>query len=107
MGLFLALISNSFLKKSGVAFIFSGLGIACIILTAGVSLFPFILPSSSNPVSSLTLWDATSSQYTLFLMLIAALIFTPIVLIYTAWVYRIMRGKLSVAKIKENSNAYY
>lgn len=107
VGLALSLIFNFVLKKSGLAFIFSGIGMAFIILTAGVSMFPFILPSSSSPNSSLTLWDATSSKYTLLLMLSAACIFTPIVLIYTSWVYKIMRGKLTVAKIKENSKAYY
>jgi len=105
--LFLSAMTNFALKKSGLAFIFSGIGIAGIILTAGVSLFPFVLPSSSSPVSSLTMWDATSSEYTLAAMLIAAVIFTPIVLTYTSWVYKIMRGKLTTAKIKENSQAYY
>lgn len=107
LGLVVSLLANSAFKKSGVAFIFSGIGIAGIILTAGVSMFPFVFPSSSSPSSSLTLWDATSSEHTLLLMLVAALIFTPIVLIYTSWVYKIMRGKLTTAKIKENSNAYY
>jgi cytochrome bd ubiquinol oxidase subunit II len=106
-GLILSLFSNFGLKKSGTAFIFSSIGIAGIILTAGVSLFPFILPSSSSPNSSLTVWDATSSAHSLFLMLIAALIFTPIILVYTSWVYKIMRGKLTTAKIKENSGSYY
>jgi cytochrome d ubiquinol oxidase subunit II len=95
------------LNKHGFAFITSAISIAGIILTAGVSLFPFILPSSSALNSSLTLWDATSTQHTLLLMLVAALIFTPIVLIYTSWVYKIMRGKLTVAKIEENSKSYY
>ena len=106
VGLVLSLILN-YKNKFGTAFIFSGLGIGGIILTAGASMFPFIMPSSSNPVSSLTVWDATSSQHTLLLMLIAAVIFTPIVLIYTSWVYKIMRGKLTVAKIEENSNSMY
>lgn len=105
--LIISLLTNLILKKSGIAFIFSGMGMAFIILTAGVSLFPFILPSNSVLNSSLTVWDATSSQHTLLLMLIAALIFTPIILIYTSWVYKIMQGKLTTAKIKENSNAYY
>lgn len=95
-------------KKSYIkAFIFSAIGMAGVILTAGVSLFPFILPSNSNPNSSLTVWDATSSEHTLFLMLIAAIVFTPIVLIYTSWVYKIMRGKLTTAKIEENSKSLY
>lgn len=106
-GLIISLIGNFGLKKSGIAFIFSGIGMAGIILTAGVSMFPFILPSSSSPSSSLTLWDATSSAHTLLLMLIAAVIFTPLILIYTSWVYKIMRGKVTVAKIKEDSHSYY
>lgn len=91
----------------GRAFIFSSVGMAGVILTAAVSIFPFVLPSSSSPSSSLTVWDATSSKHTLELMLIAALVFAPIVLTYTSWVYKIMRGKLTAAKIEENSKAYY
>jgi cytochrome d ubiquinol oxidase subunit II len=70
-------------------------------------MFPFILPSSTDPRSSLTAWDATSSEHTLLLMLVAAIIFTPIVLTYTSWVYKIMRGKLTTARIEENSNSMY
>ncbi len=106
VGLIGSMIFNS-KYKSGTAFVFSGIGIAGIILTAGASIFPFILPSSSVPGSSLTVWDATSSEHTLLLMLIAALIFTPIVLTYTSWVYKIMRGKLTTARIEENSRSMY
>lgn len=94
-------------NRPGIGFICSSLGIAGVIFTVGVSMFPFIIPSSSEPQSSLTVWDATSSEHTLLLMLIAALIFTPIVLTYTSWVYRIMRGKLTTAKIEENSKSLY
>jgi cytochrome bd ubiquinol oxidase subunit II len=106
LGLIVSIITNN-KNKSGIAFISSSIGMAGIILTAAVSMFPFIMPSSSVPTSSLTMWDATSSQHTLFLMLIAALIFTPIVLIYTSWVYKIMNGKLTAAKIEENSKSFY
>ncbi len=105
-GLFLSMLLNA-KDKSGTAFVFSGIGMAGIILTAGVSMFPFIIPSTTYPVSSLTAWDATSSEHTLLLMLVAALIFTPIVLTYTSWVYRIMRGKLTIARIEENSKSMY
>lgn len=105
-GLILSIVFNN-KNKSGTAFIFSGVGIAGIILTAGASLFPFILPSSTYPNSSLTMWDATSSEHTLLLMLVAALIWTPIMLVYTGWVYRIMRGKLTAARIEENSKSMY
>lgn len=106
VGLILSIVFNSKLK-SGIAFIFSGLGMAGIILTAGVSMFPFILPSSTNPQSSLTAWDATSSPLTLGWMLCVALVFTPLILVYTSWVYKIMRGKLTTARIEENSKSMY
>jgi cytochrome bd ubiquinol oxidase subunit II len=94
---FIGIIGSIIYSKKdrfGLAFIASSISMACIILTAGVAMFPFIIPSSSNPVSSLTVWDATSSKHTLFLMLIAVIIFTPLILIYTSWVYKIMRGTI-------------
>ncbi|MGV3278610.1 cytochrome d ubiquinol oxidase subunit II [Rickettsiales bacterium LUAb2] len=94
-------------NRFGFAFISSGFSMFGVICTAGFALFPFILPSISNPVSSLTVWDATSSKYTLLVMLVAALIFTPIILAYTSWVYRIMRGKVTEEKINNNSKMLY
>lgn len=93
--------------RCGTAFISSGLMLAAIIGTAGVSLFPFLIPSSLAPDVSLTIWDATSSRGTLFIMLIAALIFVPIILAYTAWVYSVLRGKVTAAYIRENSKEMY
>ncbi|MBC7750778.1 MAG: cytochrome d ubiquinol oxidase subunit II [Candidatus Saccharibacteria bacterium] len=93
--------------KTFAAFWFSGLGLAGVIGTAGVSMFPFLMPSSSDFKSSLTAWDATSSHLTLFVMLIAALIFVPIILIYTRWAYAVMRGKVTAAYIRENSHSTY
>jgi len=87
--------------KPGFAFIGSALASAATICTAGFSAFPFLLPSSSHPSSSLTVWDASSSQGTLLNMLIAAVIFVPIVLLYTAWVFRILRGKVSLKSLHE------
>ena len=72
---------------------------AGIIGTAGVSLFPFLLPSSSNPDASLIVWDSSSSLLTLQIMLAATIIFLPIVLLYTSWVYYVMRGPVTVAGI--------
>jgi cytochrome d ubiquinol oxidase subunit II len=88
------------------AFIASSLAIFGIIATAGLTLFPFLLPSSVNPAVSLTVWDASSSQLTLFIMLIATVIFLPIILIYTSWVYRVMRGPVTAASLGRNPNAY-
>jgi len=93
--------------KTLTAFIGSSLACLSVILTAGVALFPFILPSSELPKASLTAWDATSSFVTLNVMLWAAVIFTPIVLAYTAWAYRVMAGKVTREYIVANDKALY
>ena len=77
-----------------------------IISTAGLSMFPFILPSSINPQSSLTVWNASSSHLTLFIMLICTAVFLPLILIYTAWVYRVLWGRTSTAALKTNPDLY-
>jgi len=89
-----------------VAVLFSGLSVAGVVATAGVSMFPFILPSSLAPAMSLTVWDASSSRATLLLMLVATLIFIPIILLYTAFVYRVLRGRVSAAQIEGETNSY-
>lgn len=94
-------------KRSGLAFIASSIAEFGIIFTAGVSLFPFVMPSSSDPTSSLTLWDCVSSAKTLGIMFWVALIMTPIILAYTSWAYRVMRGKVTVAYIKANDHSTY
>jgi cytochrome d ubiquinol oxidase subunit II len=90
-----------------IVFTVSALGIAGVIGSMGVSLFPFLLPSSSHPGSSLTVWDASSSHRTLGIMLIAVIIFLPIVLAYTSWVYRVMRGPVTSAYIEANRDTSY
>ena len=92
-GAFMVLLTAS-LGNSKLAFICSSLSIIGIISTVGVSLFPVILPSYSNPSSSLLVWDASSSSLTLLIMLFAVIIFLPLILIYTSWVYYALRGKV-------------
>ena len=93
--------------KTLLAFVGSSLACLSVILTAGVALFPFILPSSSMPNASLTAWDATSSYYTLNVMLWVALIFTPIVVAYTSWAYHVMSGKVTREFITANDKQLY
>jgi len=93
--------------KAGLAFVASGVGILGIIATAGVSMFPFLMPSSIEPSSSLTVWDASSSQRTLFVMLIATLIFLPLVLAYTSWVFYTLRGPVTASQVRSNSSSLY
>ena len=99
-----ALASSRFER---LAFLSTALQIVGVILTAGFSMFPFIMPSSLDPRSSLTVWDATSSKMTLEIMLVAVIIFLPIVLAYTAWVYRVMRGKITASAIQDNHHTLY
>ena len=81
-------------SRPGWAFVFSSLTLAGIIATAGLAMFPFLMPSSSHPNMSLTIWDSSSSQLTLNIMLYVALIFVPIVLGYTLWSFWVMRGRI-------------
>jgi cytochrome d ubiquinol oxidase subunit II len=89
--------------RPGLAFLCSALVPAGTIATAGLKLFPFLLPSSSNPSASLTVWDASSSKLTLAIMLGAVVLFLPIVLSYTAWVYRVMRGPVRASDITHDA----
>ncbi|MEM6159989.1 cytochrome d ubiquinol oxidase subunit II [Erwinia sp. P6884] len=94
-------------EKGAWAFIFSSLTLAAVILTAGVAMFPFIMPSSTVPNLSLTMWDATSSLLTLKIMTVAAIIFVPIILIYTTWCYYKMFGRLTREQIETNTHSLY
>lgn len=93
--------------KTLLAFVGSSLSCVSVISTAGIALFPFVLPSSEMPKASLTAWDATSSHFTLNVMLYVALIFTPIVVAYTGWAYRVMSGKVTRDFIVENDKTVY
>ncbi|WP_459616756.1 cytochrome d ubiquinol oxidase subunit II [Bordetella sp. 2513F-2] len=88
------------------AFLASALSITGVILTVGFALFPFIMPSSTQPGAGLTIWDGSSSLLTLWIMLIAVVVFLPIVTVYTAWVYRVMRGKVTDESVGGTPNSY-
>lgn len=77
-----------------------------IIGSAGRALFPFFLPSASHPSLSLTVWDASSSHTTLAIMFFAAIILMPVVLGYTAWIYRVLRGKVTAEDISGSDQPY-
>lgn len=89
------------------AILASSLAIFGIISTVGLSMFPFILPSSIDPRSSLTVWDASSSHLTLFIMLVCAVIFVPVIIAYTTWVYRVLWGKVDAKAIADGSGHAY
>lgn len=103
----LAGIALRVIRRPGSAFLASALATMGVVATAGVSLFPFLLPSSSHPGASLTVWDSSSSRTTLLVMSVATSIFLPLILAYTAWVYRVLRGKVTAEQIGRNSHANY
>ena len=69
-------------------------------------MFPFLLPSSSFPSQSLTVWDASSSAKTLLLMLAAVMIFLPIILGYTTWVFRVLKGRITLETLHGHGGGY-
>jgi cytochrome d ubiquinol oxidase subunit II len=91
----------------GLALVLSGFSIAGIIVTAGVSLFPFMLPSSLDPNASLTVWNASSSETTLLVMTVATVLLLPVVLAYTAFIYRVLRGPVTAATIESDPHESY
>ncbi|SFK05788.1 cytochrome d ubiquinol oxidase subunit II [Celeribacter neptunius] len=86
--------------------LWSKLGITGIISSVGLTMFPFILPSTVDPNSSLTVWDSSSSHLTLFVMLLCAIIFVPLILAYTAWVYKVLWGKVTEEDLDNNAQSY-
>ena len=107
LGLLAPLLAALLCKRyARTAFVLSSTSVIAIIATVGLSMFPFILPSSTHPAQSLTVWDSSSSQLTLFIMLMATVIFFPMILAYTAWAYRVLRGKVTETTIQNSQDAY-
>lgn len=106
VGALLALLSATG-SHSRCAFLGSSLAIVGTLCTAGFALFPFVMPSSIDPASSLTVWDAVSSRMTLNIMLVAAAIFVPLILCYTLWCYAKMWGKVTTKHIDANPHSLY
>jgi cytochrome d ubiquinol oxidase subunit II len=94
-------------ERHAVAFVASAVGILGIIATAGVSMFPFLMPSDIAPAASLTVWDASSSRLTLFVMLVVTLIFLPIVCVYTAIAFRALHGMVTASMVEKDSHTLY
>jgi len=98
-GCMISMVSES--RKTIVGFLGTSLSIIGTIATAGLATFPFILPSTLSPNHSLTVWDASSSRLTLFIMLIAVGVFLPLVLAYIIWTYRVFRKKLTLQDLSD------
>ncbi|MBK1702271.1 cytochrome d ubiquinol oxidase subunit II [Thiococcus pfennigii] len=77
-----------------------------VIGTVGAAMFPFMMPSSAEPSHSLTVWNASSSEYTLMWMLGFTVVFMPLILWYTSWAFWVMRGKVSAKHVEADDHAY-
>jgi cytochrome d ubiquinol oxidase subunit II len=94
-------------RRTLTAFIASSLSVVGVIGTAGAAMFPFLMPSSTSPNSSLTVWDGVSSRLTLGLMFWATLILVPLIVLYTGWAYHVMRGKVTADYVRQNEHGVY
>lgn len=109
LGVIMPLVTAILLKarKTLTAFIASSIAVLSVIMTAGVALFPFVMPSSSDPRSSLTVWDSVSSHLTLMIMLVVVVVLLPMIVGYTSWAYSVMRGKVTKAYVREQEHSLY
>lgn len=101
-------LANRALRSNGEVspILWSQLGVFGTISTVGLTMFPFILPSSIDPKSSLTVWDASSSHLTLFIMLCVSVVFVPIIIAYTSWVYKVLWGKVTEDDVEQAQQSY-
>lgn len=95
------------LNNATLTFGLSKLTIIGIIATVGLGLFPTIIPSSTNPAHSLMVFDASSSQNTLRNMLVSTIIFLPLILLYTGWVYKVLWGRVRAEDVTDPANHSY
>jgi cytochrome bd ubiquinol oxidase subunit II len=98
-----ALAANR-LKREGWAFIGTAVTIALAVVALFLHLYPNVMPSSTNPAYSLTISNASSTDLTLQIMTVVAVIFTPLVLLYQGWTYWIFRKRVSSGRIPDGVN---
>lgn len=91
------------LKKFGFAFTANAIAIAAAVVFIFGSLYPDVMPAINDPANSLTIDNASSTDYTLKVMTWVAVIFTPVVLAYQAWSYWVFRKRLHVDHIPEHN----
>ncbi len=83
-------------KREGWAFLLTGLTIALAVVTLFMTLYPNVMPSSTDPAYNLTIANASSTPYTLKVMTWVALVMTPIVLVYQSWTFWVFRRRIGV-----------
>ena len=95
----LVALQFNFKGREGYSFLFSSIALAFAVITLFTALYPNVMPSSLLESASLNITNASSTDYTLKVMTIVALILTPIVLIYQGWTYWVFRKRVSAKQI--------
>ena len=95
---FVGALVASRLRREGWAFVGSAVTIGLAVVSLFVALFPDVMPSSTDAAYSLTTTNAASTEYTLTIMTVVAVIFVPIVLGYQAWTYWVFRKRVTVPR---------
>ncbi|HEX7491370.1 MAG TPA: cytochrome d ubiquinol oxidase subunit II [Candidatus Limnocylindrales bacterium] len=95
-----ALLANR-LRSEGLAFVGTALAIGLAVVALFLHLYPNVMPSSTDPAFNLTVTNASSTDYTLQIMTVVAVIFTPLVLLYQGWTYWIFRKRISSARVPD------
>ena len=90
----------------GRAFLASSVAIAAIVFTGVIGLYPNLIPSRIDPAYSLTIFNSSSSVYTLKIMTGVVLLFVPVVIAYQIWIYRIFRARITPQEIESDVEAY-
>ena len=98
----LAAVAAAWGVREGWAFLATTIVVASVVALLFGSLYPNLVPSTINPAYNLTIYNGSSSPYTLKVMTWAALIFTPIVLIYQGWTYWIFRKRIFAEAIPKS-----
>lgn len=94
-----AIVGIGLLEKTGKiwqAFLFSSLSILALLVAAGATLFPYLVPASNDPSLSLSVFNSSASQKSLTVMLTVALLGMPVVIGYTIFIYRTFAGPVKM-----------
>ncbi|GAA5033362.1 cytochrome d ubiquinol oxidase subunit II [Microbacterium fluvii] len=102
----LASLAANWVKRDGWAFTAGAVTIVFAVLTLWLALFPYVMPSSTDIANSLTIENASSTDYTLTIMTWAAVIFLPLVLLYQGWTYWIFRKRVTRSRIEQAAAAH-
>jgi cytochrome d ubiquinol oxidase subunit II len=100
----IAALALTRIGRDGWAFAATGVTVVTATATLFLTLYPDVLPSTLDPLNSLTVTNAASSRYTLTVMSWVALAFTPVVLVYQGWTYWVFRKRIGVRHIPRSTH---